>query len=359
MSPDLKMNSAPLHLSCLLIEEGGQRRVAGISILSAQGLEFRCDDTDGIRFAIPRSQMKLERSQTEGLGVYIFNSLETDRKVFFSNVDTLSDSGFIPQDILKQIRPIPFLQIKTRHLFAGLLVLFLLSGFFLKSSLLVHLIPQSWDRELGNLLTKELESAELKGPELDQELSKLRARLTIEGQKDYRLKVIVNSEPNALTYPGALIFLHSALIEKADRSEEVLGILAHELGHVKLRHSMSGVLTHTGASILFALVLPNALGDVAGLGQNLLFLQHSQKQESDADKIALEILKSSKVDPRGLIQFFDKIKGSELENTLSWLSTHPSPKARIDAIEAWITDNPYEASPVEFNLGRLKELVQK
>ena len=145
--------------------------------------------------------------------------------------------------------------------------------------------------------------------------------------------------PNAMALPGGNVIITDALlVEFGDDKDLVLGVLAHELGHVLEEHGLRQVYRSLSIRMLVALFAGDAgpvIEDLLLEGQLLLQLTYSREHELSADQFALELLEKAEIDPRGLRRFFDEVVGYEAEIN-DWLSTHPTGKERIDAIDAFI-----------------------
>ncbi|SFR82676.1 M48 family metallopeptidase [Sphingomonas jatrophae] len=160
------------------------------------------------------------------------------------------------------------------------------------------------------------------------------------------LTVARNEQVNAFTLPGGQVILLSALIDAAETPEELAGVLAHELGHVEKRHPNQALIRHFG----FDLFLQGLGGNVGALASTGLFLRNSRAAEREADATALALLRTGRVDPRGLAAFFarmerragERAKGDRLERLAGLAATHPSDASRQalfrDASGKWPTD---------------------
>jgi predicted Zn-dependent protease len=161
---------------------------------------------------------------------------------------------------------------------------------------------------------------------------------------DYRFRVIVHPDLNAFAVPGGYVYLHSGTILNAGSVEELAGVLAHELGHVKGRHS---------ARMAKDTAIPSLLANVAGIaaaaasGQAgpmiaaqaanvAIQLQYARQYEDEADRMAVVFLNRSGYGPEGLVRFFERI---ELEQTRlpegtipPYLFSHPQVESRIDVV---------------------------
>jgi predicted Zn-dependent protease len=151
----------------------------------------------------------------------------------------------------------------------------------------------------------------------------------------YRLPLI-----NAFALPGGRIVLSGKLIEVAKTPEEVAGVLAHELGHVKNRDPEAAVVRLTGMQVLISLATGSdggtVLSNIAGLAA---LLRYTRSAEVKADSYALDLLNKGRIDPLGLKRFFESIKVLEearrprIGPLGSIIATHPATEERIARIK--------------------------
>jgi predicted Zn-dependent protease len=161
---------------------------------------------------------------------------------------------------------------------------------------------------------------------------------------DYRFRVIVNPELNAFAVPGGYIYFHSGTLLKSGDVEELAGVLAHELAHVKGRHQ---------ARLAQDLAIPSILASIAGLaagaaagsagplvaaqGLNVaLQLQYTRQYEDEADRVGSVFMTRAGWRPNGMVRFFERI---ELEQDQApegfippYLYSHPAVDARIEVV---------------------------
>jgi len=187
---------------------------------------------------------------------------------------------------------------------------------------------------------------------------------------------IVNaSSINAFVTGGQNVFMHTGTIQQAETPNEIVGVMAHETGHITgghLSRSQEAVATATAPAILGYLLGIGALfagaGD-AGLalitgGQTLAqrtFLSYSRTQEASADQAALDFLERTGQSGQGLVNFFDKLADQEALSERSqdpYVRTHPLSRERIAALENRVGQSPYRGAsdPAEWQ-DRL-EMVQ-
>jgi len=113
---------------------------------------------------------------------------------------------------------------------------------------------------------------------------------------------------NAFALPGGRMVFSAGLIENAGSADEVAGVLAHELGHVALRHPEAAIVRVYGLQMLLSLFTAGqgaeGIGNIAGV---LAVLQYSRAAEAEADAYAIEVMEKAKVDPKGLQSFFTRL----------------------------------------------------
>ena len=140
--------------------------------------------------------------------------------------------------------------------------------------------------------------------------------------------------PNALALPDGTIIVTDALLRLVD-DEAVIGVLGHELGHVRHQHGLRLLYRSVGFFFMIQLIA----GDVGGVfedaliqGAGLLTLSYSRDFERQADDYSVTLMQRTGRDPLAVTNFFEKI-ASKLESKKSiipdWLSTHPSSKERV------------------------------
>lgn len=170
-------------------------------------------------------------------------------------------------------------------------------------------------------------------------LRRLSKRLGEAAEIDHPLKVLVvdNSMVNAFALPGGIVVLTRGLIAQAEGPDEVAGVLAHEIGHVRLDHPTVGMLRTMGISALLQLLSGGAgMETIANAGGTLAFLSYSRGAEAEADAAAVEILDRAGINAGGLSRFFVRLQQKEGDSSISgwlpgWLSTHPPSEARRQA----------------------------
>lgn len=159
---------------------------------------------------------------------------------------------------------------------------------------------------------------------------------------------------NAFVAGGPNIFIYTGLIEKTKDPSELIGVIAHELGHIQGGHlvrlrgavedasyeSMLGAVLGIGAAILTG---QGSAATVVSSGASSLaqrsLLSFSRVQESSADQAALNNLEHAGLNPSGLLSFMHELESQELlpsDQQTEYVRTHPLTRDRIEAIQAGI-----------------------
>ena len=169
---------------------------------------------------------------------------------------------------------------------------------------------------------------------------------------------------NAFVMGGQNVFINSGLLLKAENVNQVIGVIAHETGHITgghLSRFSEGLTKLATYSLMGALLGAAAMaaGSVdAGLalmmgGQHVGYrklLAFSRTQESAADQAALTFLEKSGQSGRGLIEFFEILGDQDLVSEKyrdPYASTHPITTQRIERVRERVLASPYYDKPTD------------
>lgn len=207
------------------------------------------------------------------------------------------------------------------------------------------LIPPADEERLGDQLRAQVLQQEtvLDDEEVQAYISGIGERLTrLAGPRipegiTTHFTVLEGDMVNAFAGPGGEIFVFTGLIRAAGNEAELVGVLAHELGHVAERHVAQGLVTQLGVETVLALALgqdPGLLSQIAGtVAAQGYLLRYSRAAEREADTFAMELMIESEWDPRGLIAFFDTLSemyGRDPSAIETFFSSHPPPGDRAE-----------------------------
>ena len=148
------------------------------------------------------------------------------------------------------------------------------------------------------------------------------------------VKIIQDTVLNAFATPGGHIYVYSGLIKYLDHESELAGILGHEITHADRRHTSRQLQKQYGVSALLGLLTGDNPGQVAQLAAQLATLQFSRSDESEADEYSVIYLNATNYYAcDGAAGFFIKAQAAGAQNPPEFLSDHPNPDNRIQAIQ--------------------------
>jgi predicted Zn-dependent protease len=179
---------------------------------------------------------------------------------------------------------------------------------------------------------------------------------------DVDIFIVQDNSINAFVAGGQNIFVHTGLLMEAENPNEIIGVLAHETGHISGGHlsrsreamnrAMGPMLISIGLGVLaIAAGAPDAgAALIAGSRSFAMgdFVRFTRAQESAADQAAVQFLERSNQSGAGLITFFDReLRRYEFmrRNVPPWVITHPDASARVEALRPRISGAAHANAP--------------
>ena len=156
----------------------------------------------------------------------------------------------------------------------------------------------------------------------------------------WEVNLIASKQVNAFCMPGGKIAFYSGILEQLKLTDdEVATVMGHEVAHALREHARErmgkSAATGVGVNLLSSVLGLGQLGQtVTNYGAQLLTLQFSRSDESEADLVGMELAARSGFDPRAGVSLWQKMAIASKGAPPQWLSTHPSGTTRIADIEA-------------------------
>jgi Zn-dependent protease with chaperone function len=223
---------------------------------------------------------------------------------------------------------------------SGVFALFLWFGSDLLVEFAVSRIPVEWERKLGEAAYRDFlvqQTVIKEGPAVAA-VNEITQRLTEkipDNPYTFEVSVVKSDVVNAFALPGGYVVVFTGLMMKAENGEEVAGVLSHELNHVLQRHGLNRIVRQIGLIAVVTIVLEDQQG-LASLmkrvGVELLTLKFGREQETEADLTGLQLLHRAKIDPNGMIRFFERLSEQD-KDRVEILSTHPMSEGRADRLK--------------------------
>lgn len=221
------------------------------------------------------------------------------------------------------------------------------------AQVLAPLVPFTWEERLGKAVEPQILPLFGNGkaptfcgkPDgagraaLDTMVIKLARHAELPG--GLRVDIVNSPIVNAFALPGGRILLFRPVVQQANNPDEVAGVLAHEMGHVKNRDSMKAFIQDGALSLLVGLVT----GDVTGgasltlFGKFLLNATYSREAEREADQASVALMRAAGADSGAINLFFARMRLLEGRTSkdgalaMRVFGSHPITEERIQAVD--------------------------
>jgi len=178
----------------------------------------------------------------------------------------------------------------------------------------------------------------------------------------FSFRVVNQKEINAFALPGGPIYINLGTIQAADNEAQLVGVMAHEMGHVLMRHSTAAASKELAARFPLA-ILGGLMGQGPGsqliqtgigFGVGSYFLKNSRRAESQADLVGTDLMYDAGYDPHRMATFFEKVEKEDKTGNSAvaqFFSDHPNPENRAEAVSrevATLTPKTYRPAAPEF-----------
>src|SRR3954463_15690928 len=165
------------------------------------------------------------------------------------------------------------------------------------------------------------------------------ARLTSRGDLDWHFYMVNSNDFNAFALPGGFVYVNRGVAERSDKLDQFASVLAHEIGHVVLRHSVKQMEQMQGANVgvTVACVLTSVCNSgLAQAGINVagqaVFAKFSRQDEAEADAAGVQEMVRAGLNPNGMPEMFEKLLAER--------------QSQPGALDAWFADHPLEESRI-------------
>ncbi|MGD9904710.1 MAG: M48 family metallopeptidase [Vicinamibacterales bacterium] len=160
---------------------------------------------------------------------------------------------------------------------------------------------------------------------------------------EYSFTPVNLKEINAFALPGGPMFVNRGMFDAAGSEGEVVGVMAHELAHVLLRHGTAnatkaqrfqiGAIAGAIAGAIIGGGWGEAISQGSQFGLGAWLLKYSRDYEKQADLLGAQIMARAGFDPRDLATMFETIEKQGNGSPPQWLSSHPNPGNRSQYIQ--------------------------
>ena len=225
--------------------------------------------------------------------------------------------------------------------FAATLLVLALGYFYglpLAAEAIVKALPEKMERSIGSGMLEFLDKRILAPSQLplarQTEIATHFRQLLPprEGAPDYQLVFRKsNIGPNAFALPSGQIILTDELVKLLNNDEQIMGVLAHELGHLHERHLMRRIVQSSAIGAVVTVIFGDVSTIIANIPTLMLDMKYSRDAEREADDYAIAMMKTNGISLSQLASGFEKMQTQEKEPS-PYLSSHPSTTERIEHI---------------------------
>ena len=217
------------------------------------------------------------------------------------------------------------------------IVVLVFYGIPLAADRVAPLVPRSVEKRLGDAVEKQARvifgGRTCSTPGGQAAFEKLVDKLKRAGGLDEPLEVqVINSPvPNAFALPGGKIYLLNGLLQKSSNVDEIAGVLAHELGHVRHRDSLRHLIQAGGSSFLIGLLFGDVLGGGAVIfaTRTLFNASYSRDVERNADAFAATTMHALGRPAKPMGDLLLRVTGTHATQAFDILASHPLTEERI------------------------------
>jgi Zn-dependent protease with chaperone function len=231
-------------------------------------------------------------------------------------------------------------------------------GVPLAADRLTPLVPQALERRLGSVADRQITT--LFGGKIcagaagQAAFNKLVTTLREAAAMDTSIEAVVLATPvaNALALPGGKVYLFDGLLQKAQNPDEIAGILAHELGHLRRRDSTRNLIYNGGTSFLIGLLFGDITGSSALIfaSRSIMTASYTREAEQGADKFSIDLMQQLGRPTKPMGELLFRVTGKQGDNALSILASHPLTEDRLKRMSEaqQASDGPALLTPQEW-----------
>lgn len=177
--------------------------------------------------------------------------------------------------------------------------------------------------------------------------------------KGYHFLIMDSEEINAFAAPGGFIFVSRGMLRLCRSEDDLAAVLAHEVGHVQLKHAI-GAISNSRWTSAFTILTAEAgknlggqalkdltqafEGSISDISKKLITSGYARGQERDADKVAVTIMPRLGYNPSALVAVLQNMS-AKVKPEAGFGKTHPPPADRIKDLRAMIGNGAAPAAP--------------
>jgi predicted Zn-dependent protease len=206
-----------------------------------------------------------------------------------------------------------------------------------------------WLSACGISQQQEVQIGAEQAQQVNAQLGDSLAHVTTRADLDWHFFMVNTNDFNAFALPGGYVYVNRGVAERSDRMDQFASVIAHEIGHVVLRHSVKQMQqmqgANVGAAVLCTLtaVCNSGLGSAGvQVGGAALFAKFSRGDEAEADGAGVDELVRAGVNPNGMPEMFAKLIAER--------------QTRPGGLDQFFTDHPLEEDRVQATRNQIGQI---
>lgn len=182
--------------------------------------------------------------------------------------------------------------------------------------------------------------------------------------RSVNIYIVKDNSLNAFVAGGQNLFIHTGLLMRSTSASQIIGVIAHETGHIAGGHlsRIQDALSTSSIPSILSFILGGAAALATGrgeLGAAIVsagssigmrnFLSYSRGEEASADHAALKFLDGTQQSAQGLLEFMKVLEDQDLLSTNNqdpYVLSHPISSDRVRTIEHHVEISPYSNAPI-------------
>jgi predicted Zn-dependent protease len=210
-----------------------------------------------------------------------------------------------------------------------------------------------WHRALEEQLALDSSGWLYRDAEIESYLNEVAARLgafTDSPDIFFKIKIINDPNLNAVAFPNGVIYVHTGLLARMENEAQLAALLAHEMTHCTLRHSLRALKSRrdpadnraAAQQSINNVAMFRGLARILGANGSMAAVTgYSRRFEAEADRGGLDLMAKAGYDPRQALNLFELLQ-QEIENQKIkepfFFGTHPSVQQRIENADRWLAN---------------------
>ena len=308
--------------------------------ITSEGLSVGYNDNPGLEWQYKDIRQNEEVYSTSE--THLINLNYPNQKLIVLEPHFLSVvKKFFPS--IKFYEPPRLISIRRMAILGLVLLLILLPVFYFIlipsfSEIVAKRIPVSFEKELSAPYLSMLvpEESLCNNSESYKKIENIFSSLTAtipESKYEFKLFIVKSDIMNAFALPGGYVVIYSELLENTDRPEQLAGVMAHEIQHITKRHGTEALVKDYSLGFLISAITNDTqtMQTTLGLAKFIGLMKYSRESETEADVEGMKMLKNAKVDPKGMVEFFEILNkhSGGFSGSLEYISSHPQTTDRI------------------------------